>query len=222
MKTLDCKQGSPEWVKARLGIVTASEMDALVSPIGKIRSGQGVETYLCRKICEKLFGTPVGGGGSFATEQGSILELEARPWYSFDLNIDVQTPGFCLSDDGRVGCSPDGLVGDDGGLEIKCFQPEHSLAVLMKNEVPDEYVIQIQTSLFVTKRKWWDFLSYSRQFPAVVIRVQPNPTIQESIARATKAFNERFDEMLAKIDSLKASENAIKNAAYYAKEGITP
>ncbi len=217
MKIIQCTQGTPEWITARLGVLTASEMDNLVSPEGKVRTGQGPDSYLCRKVCEKFFGFPIGGGGSFATEQGTILETEARPWYSFTYDADVATPGFCLTEDGRVGCSPDGLVGDEGGLEIKCFQPEHSLEVLLKNTVPKDYVMQVQTSLWVTQRKWWDFVSYSRQFPAVVIRVFPNSSHQESITKAVAQFTDAFDKTIGKIKALRDAENAIKTAEYEAR-----
>lgn len=214
MKVFDCKQGTSEWLRLRLGVPTASEIDALVSPEGAIRRGQGPQTFLYKKLCEKLLGYPIGGSGSFATEQGTILESEARPWYCFSNEIDVQTPGFCTTDDGRVGCSPDGLIGTDGGLEIKCFQPEHSLRCLLENEVPKEYVIQIQTSLWVTQRKWWDFLSYSRQWPPLVIRVLPEPKIQAALSEALDAFNERFDALLARITAMRDADNAIKAEAY--------
>jgi hypothetical protein len=141
-------------------------------------------------------------------EQGTILETEARPWYAFTRDVAVETPGFITTDDGRAGCSPDGLVGEDGGLEIKCFQPLHSLRCLMENEVPDEYVMQVQMSLFVTGRKWWDFLSYSRQFPPVIIRVTPDPKLQKSIQIAIDIFSEQLTEAVAKVNALRADQFA--------------
>ena len=94
-------------------------------------------------------------------EQGSILETEARPWYAFTKDVEVSTPGFITTDDGRAGCSPDGLVGDKGGLEIKCMQPANALRVLMENTVPKEYVMQIQMSLWVTGREFWHFSHFT-------------------------------------------------------------
>ncbi len=216
MKIIQCEQGSPEWKKARLGIPTASEMDALVSPEGKVRTGAGPETYLYKKVCERILGF-APDFSSFATEQGTILETEARPWYAFTNDAQVTTAGLCLSDCGRIGASPDGLVGDEGGLEIKCLQPPHALEVLMKNEIPKEYVIQVQTSLYVTGRDWWDFLSYSRQFPAVVIRVYPDPKLQAAIREATSYFFAKFDAACAKIQAMKDAENAVRQSAYDAE-----
>jgi hypothetical protein len=214
MKIIECVQGTPEWLHARLGIPTASEMDALVSPEGKIRTGQGPETYLYKKLCERILGFSNDNANSFAMAQGSILETEAAPWYSFTNDIEVKKVGLCTTDDGRVGASPDGLIGTNGGLEIKCFQPEHSLRCLMENAVPKEYALQIQTCLYVTQREWWDFLSYSRQFPALVIRVYPDAELQEAIRQALDKFLTKFDYAYAKVKAMKDAENALKNAEY--------
>lgn len=218
MKTLQMKQGSGEWLAARLGVVTASEMDALVSPEGKVRDGKGVDSYLYKKLCEKILGFASGGGGSFATDQGTLLETEARPWYEFTYDRKVDVVGFCVTDDGRLGCSPDGLVGEDGGLEIKCFQPEHSLEVFLKKAMPKENIIQVQASFFVTGRKWWDWVSYSRQWSPLVIRVEPDPKLQAAIKEATDAFFQRFDLAYAQIKGVRDQEKAEKEAHYYATD----
>ncbi len=217
MKTFAMRQGTPEWTAARLGVVTASEMDALVSPDGKIRTGKGVNTYLCRKLCEKLLGF-ASTGGSFATEQGSMFENEARPWYEFTYGVSVQTVGFLTTDDGSIGASPDGLVGEDGGLEIKCFQPEHSLEVYLSGEVPKEHVIQIQTALWISRRAWWDFVSYSRQWPPLVIRVAPDLELHAAIDGATNAFRAKFNDAYKKISDIKKAEREKSDALYYATD----
>lgn len=193
-------------------------MDALVSPEGKVRTGAGPEAFMYRKISEKLLGVSQAFGGSFATENGAIMEQHAAPWYSFERGVDIQRVGLCVSDDGRVAASPDALVGEDGGLEIKCFQPEHSLRVFVENAVPKEHVIQIQTALFVSKRVWWDFLSYSRVWPQFVIRVYPDPKLQAAIGEALDLFYSKFDPICTKMKSWRDAENAAKEAAYYKAE----
>lgn len=219
MKILDCPQGSGEWKKARLGIPTASTLSQLVTPEGKLRTGQGPETFLYRKLCERLLGYSNDDANSYDMEQGAVLEREARGWYAFERDADVSEVGFCLTDDGRVGASPDGLVGTDGGLEIKCFAPENSLRTLLSGEVPKDYVIQVQASLWVTGRAWWDFLSYSRQWPALVVRVEPDPKLQKAIGEAVEAFYAKFEPALACITAMRDAENAVKEAAYYANTG---
>ncbi len=218
MKIIDCKQNSPEWLAARLGKVTASEIDSLVSPTGEIRKGKGVATFLYAKLAEKLLGYSLNDWTSQAAEHGSIMETEARPWYVFDRGVTVDTPGFCTTDDGKFGCSPDGLVGTDGGLELKCFQPPNALRVLLENKIPDENLMQVHMSLFVTGRAWWDWVSYSRQFPAVVIRVNRDEAIIDNIKTALTAFQIRLDAAYYKIKSAKDAENQAKTAAYYASQ----
>lgn len=216
MKIIECEQNSTEWLAARLGKVTASEIDALVSPKGKVRTGAGVNTYLYKKLAEKLLGFPQDDWTSQAADRGSILEHEARPWYEFDRDCTVRKVGFCVTDDGRFGCSPDGLVGEDGGVELKCFGPQNSLRVLIEGAIPDENLMQVHMSLYVTGRKWWDWVSYSRQWPPVVIRVQRDAEIQATISGALADFSADFDAAFSKIKAMKDAENAEKTAAYYA------
>lgn len=223
MKIIDCKQGSTEWSQARLGVVTASEVDALVTPLWKPRTGDGVETFLYRKLCEKLLNwspADISGGGTFAMIQGSIVEEIARPWYAFEYNVNVQTPGFCLSDDGRIGCSPDGLIGDDCGLELKAPQPPQHLKYLIGGVVPKEYLAQVHFSMFVTGRPRWVFCSYSRQFPPLVIEVKRDPKIDAVFETALGDFFDQFDAIYGKLKAIKDAENAAKTAAYYKAEGI--
>jgi len=205
MKIHDCKQGTPEWLALRLGKVTASEIDALVSPLGKIRTGKGPETYLYEKLCERLLGySPANDANSFAMAQGVILESEARPYYAFTYDVEVATPGFITTDDDRCGCSPDGLIGDDCGLEIKCPQPARALEYLMTGEVPSEYVMQVQFSMYVTGRPWWVFMSYSRQFPPLVLRVERDEKIQATLATAVEIFAEKFESAFSRVTALRS------------------
>jgi len=113
VKILDIKQGSDEWLTARLGLVTASELDALITPGWKVKDmdSAGPRTYLFKKIAEAWLGRPVNQFGSFAMEQGQIIEPEARPWFELAHDCEVSTDaGFIIGDDGRCGCSPDGLI----------------------------------------------------------------------------------------------------------------
>lgn len=215
MKTHDVKQGSPEWLALRLGIPTASEFDSLISPEWKARTGEGPRTYLYEKVCAKILGF-APEASSWAMEQGSLLENEAIPYFEFTTGIKVDRVGFCTTDDGRIGCSPDGLIGDDGGIEAKCPQPAHHLRYLAEGVVPKAYLAQVHGSMYVTGRPWWYFLSYSRQFPALVLRVERDPVIQDAIHAAIQPFLARFDELHARIKALRDSENAQKTAAYEA------
>lgn len=218
MKILTMAQHSDEWFRERLGRVTASELEALISPTWKAKESAGVETYLYKKLAEKSLGFSMAmGGAGFAAEQGTILESEAVPFYEMKYDIDVQRVGMVLADDERVSCSPDGLVGKDGGLEIKCGLPETHLRYLIEGVLPKEYAAQVHGSLWVTGRQWWDFLSYSRQFPPFIIRVNRDEKIQQAIAAAINPFLERFEQGMSVIKKLKANYNAARQAEYDSK-----
>ena len=198
MKILDCKQGTEEWLKARAGIPTASEFDALMTPEFAARKGQMPHTYLCKKLAEHWQGGPLPSFAPFgAMEQGQILKAEAVPWYELEHGETINRVGFCTTDDGKVGCSPDGLIGDDGGIEIKCPFADTHVRYLLAGEVPKDYAAQVHGSLWVTGRKWWRFVSYRRHFPPLVITVERDEEIMEKIGDALGAFLVLFNEALA-------------------------
>lgn len=204
MKIIDCKQGDEAWLSHRLGRVTASELDALVSPTGKIRTGEGPRTYLAKKVAEAWLGHPLQSFGSFATEQGTLMEPEARPWYSITYGKEIRQVGFIASDDNRAGCSPDGLiyVGEfpDYGIEIKCPQEAKATAYALSGELPDDYRLQVQGSMFVTGFQRWEFLSYHRNLPKTVVTVQRDERLMATIAEALEEFYQRFDEAFDKLN----------------------
>jgi len=208
MKTLNCIQGSTEWHAARKGVVTASEIDALVTPEWKVRTGEGVTTYLHTKLAEAVLGysaSEMHGGGSFAMEQGQLLEKMAVPFFELVTDLGVDRVGFCVSDDGRIGCSPDGLIGYDGGIEIKCPLPPKHLEYLLGNEVPKAYRAQVQFSMYVTGRRWWKFMSfypYTQHMRPLIVHVEADPKAHESFTIALDMFFERFDAARAKVEAM--------------------
>ena len=197
MKILECKQGTEEWLRARAGIPTASEFDALLTPKFETRTGAMPHTYLCKKLAEHWQGGPLPSFAPFgAMEQGQILEAEAVPWYELEFGTTINRVGFITTDDGRVGCSPDGLLGDDGGIEIKCPFADTHVRYLLAGEVPKDYAAQVHGSLYVTGRKWWKFVSYRRHFPALVVTVERDEEIMGKIGEALDEFLVRFQEGL--------------------------
>ncbi len=205
MKVHDVQQGTAEWLELRLGIPTASEFDAIISPLWKVREGEGPKTYLYRKIVEKVCRhIDEDQGSSFAMEQGSIIEHEAVPWFEFQYDTQIQRVGFCTTDDGRIGCSPDGLIGEDGGLEIKCPLPHTHLKYLMAGTLPADYAAQVHGSMLVTGRPWWKFCSYNRKFPALVLHVERDEAIQAALKTALDGFLANFDAQLERLAKLKA------------------
>jgi predicted phage-related endonuclease len=214
MKIIPVQQGTNQWLQARLGFITASEADALVTPLGKVKTGDSVESYLIKKLCEKFLGYTTEDAGSFAMQQGSLIESVAVPYFEFTTGMSVQRVGLCVSETEMAACSPDGLIGDEGGLEVKCPQPEKALRTLLGGVVPPEHVIQVQFSLYVTQRKWWKYLSFSRHFSPLIIHVEPDEKIQQAIGIAVAQFQSRFDPIMKKLITQREAENALQAAAH--------
>jgi len=201
MKIHDCTQGEAEWMALRVGRVTASEMSNLVTPKFKIKTGDGPTTYLYRKLAEAYRGCPLPGFSSWATEQGQELEDEARKWYAFEFGAEerIHRVGFCEYGDGRCGCSPDALINEDGGLELKCPEPPNHVRYLIDGVLPDDYAAQVHMSMYVTGRPWWKFVSYRRKFPAFVLKVERDEKICAVIAEALSGFYARFDASMERL-----------------------
>lgn len=197
----DFHQGSAEWCAARLGKVTASGAESLLTPKFEIRKGEMPKTYLYAKLAEAFRGTPLPGfSGSWETEQGKTLEDDARKL--FCLLHDgprVYNVGFCEHDDGRSGCSPDALIGDHSGLELKAPKSETHVKYLLEGCLPPDYAVQVHFSMYVTGRDEWVFMSYARKFPPFILTVQRDESKCAVIAEALSLFYGRFDDALQKL-----------------------
>lgn len=198
----DMPQGSTAWHALRCGLPTASEFHELITPAWKLKGSQGREDYVLQKVADKIMGFTPESLNSFAMGQGTILESEAIPWYEGVFDIPVQRVGFCTTDDGRIGCSPDGLIGDDNGLEIKCPTPHVHLGYLMAGGVPREYLAQVHGGMLITGRPRWTFVSYNRHFPAHIVHVDRDDAIQAALHAAIAKFLEDFDAAHAQITAM--------------------
>lgn len=192
-------QQSVEWMVARAGLPTASEFDNLVTPKFKVKTGQGVETYLHKKLAEAWIGGPIASLNVFDVEQGRILEEEALPWYELAYDTTIKRVGLVTTDDGRAGCSPDGMFEDGTGIEIKCPAIHTHVGYLLDGTLPEDYGPQVHGSMFVTGAKRWTFLSYRRKLPALVLTIERDEKIQEAIAESVAGFLKRFDEAMAQL-----------------------
>lgn len=197
MIRVPCEQGSVEWSKARSGIPTASAFHRIITPATGRLSAQATG-YIHELVAERILGVSMDQVVSEWAERGREMEESARTYYETQRDIDVDRVGFCLRDDRRAGCSPDGLVGDDGGLEIKCpSAPVHVSYVL--GEAGAKYRCQIQGSLWVTGREWWDFLSYNPAMRSIVVRFERDEEFIEKLASAVDEFTERLDKAMAEM-----------------------
>jgi len=169
MRVSNFEQGSQEWLQSRLGKPTASNFGKLITPTGKPSSS--AEGYINELIAQRITGEIPEFYKSEAMERGSELEPHAKATYELTRDVEVVEVGLCLHDEFECGASPDGLVCDDGGLEIKCPLPHNHVAYLRAGDVPSKYIPQIQGCLWITGREWWDFMSYHPSMEDLIVRV---------------------------------------------------
>jgi hypothetical protein len=169
MIEIPCRQGSPEWFAARVGIPSASNFHRIISPkTGKPLAG--AVTYRNELLAEWMLGASLDSGGTNWTDRGLALEDSAVKFYELQRELDTSEIGFIMHDTLPVGCSPDRLVGEDGGLEIKCPSPGIHVGYLLG--MADQYKAQVQGALWITGRQWWDLMSYNPELPPALVRVQ--------------------------------------------------
>lgn len=186
MLIVQCEQGSPEWLDARLGIPTASNFDRIITPkTGKL-SAQA-ERYIYELLAEDMLGHPIDESASDFMTRGSAVERSAVEFYEFNRDVLTSKVGVILRDDGMTGCSPDRLVGDDGGLEIKCPSAAVHVSYMLGTDA-DKYKCQVQGALWITGRPWWDFLSYNPELPPVLVRHERDEAFIATLARTVDAF----------------------------------
>jgi putative phage-type endonuclease len=158
-------QGSDEWKLARLGKVTASRIADVVA---KTKTGWGASraNYMAELLVELLTGIPTVGYENDAMKWGTATEPEARMLYTLEKGAGVNEVGFALHPTiAMAGCSPDGMIGDDGLVEIKCPNSASHIETLLSKRIPDKYEKQIQFQLACTGRQWCDFVSYDPRMP---------------------------------------------------------
>lgn len=188
-------QQSEDWFSIRQGKMTASNAHTIAA------NGAGLNTYIHQIVVASITGNEQNAFvGNRHTERGNELEPEARLSYEVARDVTVKQVGF-IEQDEYTGCSPDGLIGEDGGLEIKSPDDIKYFKLLTGEEKIDEaYVWQAQMCLLITGRKWWDLLYYNPNFERsmLVYRIEPELARQErlivGIAKGKALINELFQK----------------------------
>ncbi len=201
MIILDVPQGTPEWYAARCGIPTASDFSKILTSRG-LPSTQ-VTDYIHTLVAEVLATIPLPSYTSAWMARGQETEQEALNFYAFTQSgtvqywSKVQQVGLCYQNEERLwSCSPDALVGEDGGLELKCPSPHYHIKYLLEGKLPCAYKAQVQGSLWITGRDWWDFMSYHPGLPAFIIRVERDEAYIGRLAKAVVDTSERVNEKI--------------------------
>lgn len=193
VQIITCDQGSPEWLAARVGIPTASEFSTVMAK----GEGKTRKAYMLKLAGEILTGEPMESYSNGHMERGKIMEDEARDLYSFIKDVEPVRVGFIRN--GDKGCSPDSLIGERKGLEIKTALPHIQIDRLMRNELPSEHRAQVQGSLWVAERDTWDFVSYWPKLPLFVKPVHRDETYIANLAGEVARFNDELQKVVEQI-----------------------
>ncbi len=200
MIVLDMPQGGPEWEMARIGRPTASGFDKILTP-STLKPSKSAVPYRNQILAEWLLGYPI----DFAPrtpwmERGTELEPEARAYYEMQHDVEVETVGLVMTDDGKVAGSPDGLVGDDGGLELKCPAIQTHIGYMLDpDKLVSGYRYQVQGYLYLTGRAWWDLVSYFPGLPDVTRRIGRDAEYIAALEAALKVFVKDLDAAKEKL-----------------------
>lgn len=188
-------QGSEEWHAARCGLLTASEMKHIITPTLKVANNDKTRLHMWELLAQRITGYVEPSYISDDMLRGHEDEVDACILYGKHY-APVDNVGFITNDKWgfSIGYSPDGLIGSDGLVECKSRRQKFQIQTIASDEVPDDYMIQLQTGLLVSEREWIDYISYSGGLPMYVKRVLPNAEMQAAIIAAATAFEERLAE----------------------------
>lgn len=195
MRIIEVEQNSPEWFAARLGRVTASCMEKIISPTGK-ESSQA-DKYMNQLIAETITGeSSETFKGNVYTDRGKDWEQEAADYYAMLRGVELTKIGFCVTDDGFTGCSPDRFVGEDGMLEIKTGLPHVVIEYYLNEKLEQEHRPQTQCGLFVTDRKWIDTMLFHPLMKPIIIRAERNEPYISDMKNYIEKFRKNMQDRI--------------------------
>jgi len=194
-------QGNDIWFADRLGIPSSSRFNEILTATGIISKQR--QKYLNELAGEKIVGVKPGSYKSAAMIRGAEMEAEARMVYAMEYEVDVKQVGVCFPDENRKYCSsPDGLVNNNGLIEIKCCTLPVAVEYLLKGKLPTIYYVQCQGQLLVTGRKWVDFFSYYPNLPSLTIRVEREPTFLSRLEEEIEKFSYELAILVNKLKAM--------------------
>jgi len=199
MKILNLEQGSDEWFSARLGIPTASRFKDIITPL-KCDKSTTYKSYMYELIAERITKDRENFFKSEWMERGNEIEPLARASYEFINDVTVQQVGMIFNDEMTIGISPDGLVGDNGGLEIKSPKASTVVKYMLNGGLPLEYKPQVMGSLMISGREWWDFLAFHPMMHFYQVRVYRD---EEYIKKMETHLNDFVHELEFNYSKLK-------------------
>ena len=195
----DMEQGSEAWHAIRCGKLTASEMKLILTPTLKIAANEKERQHLYELLAQRVTGYVEPHYVSDDMLRGKEDEIDAKLLYDEKYHA-VTDCGFVTNDEWgfEIGYSPDALVGDDGQVEFKSRRAKYQAQTIIDGAMPDDFLLQVQTGLLVTQRKYCDFGSYCGGMPMFVTRIYPDDNAQDAIVMAATAFESRLETAMLK------------------------
>lgn len=200
----DIEQGTQEWLDVRRGIITASVVGQLITPTTvRPASNDKSRALIAQLAAERITGQSDDVFVNADMMRGTLHEPIARDRYAEVNGVTVEQVGFMVRDDFGflLGASPDGLIGEDGGLEIKCPRAKTHIQTILSGEVPPYNMAQVQATLLVTGRDWWDFVSFSAGLPMFTKRVTPDPKWRDAIIAAATTADHAIASMVSRFET---------------------
>lgn len=195
MRLVDCEQGDLTWRVAHLATPTCSSYGKIIQPT-RLKYSEGASKYISALLCEWALGVPLDSKDMTRTgtqwmERGTDMEAQARAWYEWERDVEVQKVGYIERSDGRTGGSPDGLVGTDGILEVKCLGAAGHMAALL--EGVSDWRAQTQGYLYLTERAWVDICLFNPVLPKIIHRVERDDNFILQLHRCLGRFLRELD-----------------------------
>lgn len=207
LKIYECEQGSPEWFEARCGVITASRFkDVLTQPKTKKarENGESSQTrisYAMELAAERVREIPNEIFSNEFLQRGQDYEEMVLELYQERTGYEIQKIGFMR--EGYIGASADGLVGDDGVVEFKTRLAKYQAALLLNDDdLPKEHVAQAQGNLFVSGRKWLDYVSYCPGLPLYIQRIERDEDYHNALRAELSAFDVEVQDYTRKLIAL--------------------
>lgn len=201
MIKVDIQQGTPEWFTARAGIPTASCFDKIITPKTMKPSSQA-KNYMYQLAGERLAGCKTETYQNAIMQRGTEMEVEARQLFEMTYGVEVKQVGLVYPDEKKLcSCSPDGLM-ELEGLEIKCPLIHTHVSYLLANELPGDYICQVQGSILITGFSSWNFMSYYPGLPPLIIKVERDDKFCAALKVELEAFCEELDLVEKKLREL--------------------
>ena len=196
----DLEQGTEEWLQARCGLLTASTIGKLITPTLKVADNDTSRTLTHTLAAERITGHVEYVHPTWDMQRGTEDEPWARLAYAEHSRVHVEEVGFITREtpDYTIGFSPDGLVGDDGLIEIKSRKPHTQIHTVLENRVPGYNMAQIQCGLYVTGRKWCDYISFAQGLALYVKRVHADTAWFTAIDTAARAFETNITDIITR------------------------